>query len=104
DFDGYAVPGWAWSDVIDHFRAIETDLDFAGVAHGDAGPIPVRRAREIVGSTQSFVAAAQQAGFDWIPDLNDVAGTSALPAGDRAPSLNHITGVSTLPPSAYTVS
>ena len=39
DFDGYAVPGWAWSDVVDHFRAIETDLDFTGPAHGDSGPI-----------------------------------------------------------------
>ncbi len=28
DFDGFGLSGWAWSDVIDHFRAIETDLDF----------------------------------------------------------------------------
>lgn len=101
DFDGYAVPGWAWSDVIDHFRAIETDLDFTGVAHGDAGPIPVRRTREIIGSTQSFVAAAQQAGFDWIPDLNDVAGTSALPAGVGAVPLNIVDGVRTGSGAAY---
>ena len=39
DFDGYGVPGWAWSDVVEHFRAIETDLDFTGPAHGDSGPI-----------------------------------------------------------------
>jgi choline dehydrogenase len=28
DFDGIGVPGWAWSDVLEHFRAIEKDLDF----------------------------------------------------------------------------
>jgi predicted dehydrogenase (TIGR03970 family) len=93
DFDGYAVPGWAWSDVIDHFRAIETDLDFAGPAHGDAGPIPVRRTREIIGSTGSFVAAAERAGYDWIADLNDVASASGLPAGVGAVPLNIVDGV-----------
>lgn len=101
DFDGYAVPGWAWSDVIGHFCAIETDLDFAGPAHGDAGPILVQRTREIVGSTGSFVAAAQQAGFDWIADLNDVASASALPAGVGAVPLNIVDGVRTGSGAAY---
>lgn len=101
DFDGYRVPGWAWSDVIGHFRAIETDLDFTGPAHGDAGPIAVRRTREIVGSTASFVAAAQQAGFGWISDLNDVASSSALPAGVGAVPLNIVDGVRTGPGAAY---
>ena len=101
DFDGYAVPGWAWSDVIDHFRAIETDLDFAGPAHGGAGPIPVRRAREIIGSTRSFVAAVQQAGFDWIADLNDVGSASGLPAGVGAVPLNIVDGVRTGSGAAY---
>ncbi|MFZ0906366.1 MAG: mycofactocin system GMC family oxidoreductase MftG [Mycobacterium sp.] len=101
DFDGYRVPGWRWSDVIGHFRAIETDLDFTGPAHGDAGPIAVRRAREIVGSTASFVAAAQQGGFAWIPDLNDVARASGLPAGVGAVPLNIVDGVRTGPGAAY---
>lgn len=101
DFDGYEVPGWTWSDVIAHFRAIETDLDFTGPAHGDAGPIAVRRTREIVGSTASFVAAAQQAGFAWIPDLNDVATAAALPTGIGAIPLNVVDGVRTGPGAAY---
>jgi predicted dehydrogenase (TIGR03970 family) len=101
DFDGYAVPGWAWSDVIGHFCAIETDLDFAGPAHGDAGPIPVQRTRDIIGSTESFVAAAQRAGFDWIADLNDGASTSALPAGVGAVPLNIVDGVRTGAGAAY---
>ena len=32
DFDGWRMPGWAWADVLPHFLAIETDLDFEGVA------------------------------------------------------------------------
>ena len=28
DFDGWGLPGWTWADVLPHFRAIETDLDF----------------------------------------------------------------------------
>jgi predicted dehydrogenase (TIGR03970 family) len=84
DFDRAAIPGWAWSDVIDHFRAIETDLDFAGPAHGDNGPILVRRTHEMTGTTERFIAAAQDAGFSWIADLNDcgpelVAGVGAVP-------------------------
>jgi predicted dehydrogenase (TIGR03970 family) len=101
DFDGYRVPGWTWSDVIGHFRAIETDLDFTGPAHGDDGPITVHRAREIVGSTASFVAAARQGGFAWISDLNDVASASALPAGVGAVPLNIVDGVRTGPGAAY---
>jgi predicted dehydrogenase (TIGR03970 family) len=101
DFDGFGVPGWAWSDVVDHFRAIETDLDFTGPAHGDSGPIPVRRTSEITGSTASFVTAVRQAGFAWITDLNDVVSTSALPAGVGAVPLNIVDGVRTGPGAAY---
>ncbi|HEV7580083.1 MAG TPA: mycofactocin system GMC family oxidoreductase MftG [Mycobacterium sp.] len=84
DFDRAPMPGWAWSDVIDHFRAIETDLDFAGPAHGDNGPILIRRTHEMTGTTERFIAAAQGAGFPWIADLNDcgpelVAGVGAVP-------------------------
>jgi choline dehydrogenase len=91
DFDRTAIPGWAWPDVVEHFRTIETDLDFTGPAHGDKGPILVRRTREMTGATEAFVSAAQHAGFGWIADLNDygpdpVSGVGAVP-------LNIVNGV-----------
>ena len=101
DFDGYGVPGWAWADVVDHFRAIETDLDFTGPAHGDSGPILIRRTREFGASTESFVAAAQQNGFGWISDLNDVGSAAAQPSGVGAVPLNIVDGVRIGPGAAY---
>jgi choline dehydrogenase len=91
DFDHAATPGWAWPDVLDHFRAIETDLDFHGPAHGDRGPILVRRTHEMSGTTELFIAAAQRAGFAWIADLNDV-GTEPV-SGVGAVPLNIVDGV-----------
>jgi predicted dehydrogenase (TIGR03970 family) len=84
DFGRAAIPGWAWSDVLDHFRAIETDLDFDGPAHGDSGPILVRRTHEMTGATETFLAATERAGFPWIADLNNVgpemlSGVGAIP-------------------------
>jgi len=91
DFDRAAVPGWAWSDVLDRFRAIETDLDFGGPAHGEAGPILVRRTHEMTGTTERFLAAAEQAGFPWIADLNDCG--PEMTSGVGAVPLNIIDGV-----------
>ncbi len=93
DFDRLALPGWAWCDVLASFRAIETDLDFAGPAHGDSGPIRVRRTREMTGTTERFIAAAQRAGFDWIDDLNNV-GPEPI-SGMGAVPLNIVDGVRT---------
>ena len=93
DFDRAAIPGWAWQDVLDHFRTIETDLDFGGVAHGDGGPILVRRTREMTGTTERFLDSAGRAGVPWIADLNDsgpelISGVGAVP-------LNIVDGVRT---------
>lgn len=93
DFDRNQIPGWAWSDVIDHFRAIETDLDFDTPAHGHTGPIRVQRTHDMVGATEVFVRATERAGFPWIDDLNDVG--PDLPSGVGAVPLNIIDGVRT---------
>lgn len=93
DFDRLSLPGWAWSDVLDSFRAIETDLDFSGPAHGGSGPIRVRRAHEMTGTTDRFITAAQRAGFDWIEDLNDCG--PELVSGMGAVPLNIVDGVRT---------
>jgi len=77
DFDAWAVPGWAWSDVLPHYRAIETDHDFCGAEHasehGSAGPVPVRRISEFAASSQAFRDAAA-ARYPWLADVNVVAG------------------------------
>ncbi|SPM32865.1 Choline dehydrogenase or related flavoprotein, partial [Mycobacterium rhizamassiliense] len=91
DFEWPAIAGWGWSDVIEHFRAIETDLDFASPAHGDKGPIKVRRTHEMTGASESFVSAAQRAGFPWIADLNDCG--PELVSGVGAVPLNIVNGV-----------
>jgi choline dehydrogenase len=59
DFDEPALPGWSWAEVIGHYRAIETDLDFPD--QRDDGPVRIRRTGEFVGSTALFVAAARAA-------------------------------------------
>lgn len=82
DFAGWQVPGWSWDDVLPHFRAIETDLDFAGPLHGDSGPIPIRRTREFSSGTEQFVQSVLSRGFEWIDDLNGadpLDGIGALP-------------------------
>ncbi|MFV0496483.1 mycofactocin system GMC family oxidoreductase MftG [Mycobacterium sp.] len=91
DFDRYAIPGWTWPEVCEHYRAIETDLDFPTAAHGRSGPIPVRRTIEMSDATEVFVDAAKRAGYLWLPDLNDVG--TQLPSGVGAVPLNIVDGV-----------
>jgi choline dehydrogenase len=101
DFGRWAVPGWGWDDVLPHFRAIETDLDFDTDPHGGSGPITVRRVREFDGCTASFVDAALRAGFGWIDDLNGSDAGAALPAGVGAVPLNVNGGNRVGPGGAY---
>ncbi|WP_319445663.1 MULTISPECIES: mycofactocin system GMC family oxidoreductase MftG [unclassified Mycobacterium] len=76
DFESWKVPGWSWADVLPHFRAIETDLDFVGPLHGADGPMKIRRVAEFDEGALSFVHAARELGYDWIDDLNGVGGAA----------------------------
>ncbi|KWX67850.1 mycofactocin system GMC family oxidoreductase MftG [Mycobacterium sp. NAZ190054] len=88
DVAGWGVDGWAWDDVLPHFVAIETDLDFSGPLHGSAGPITVRRVAEFDGCTAAFVEACREAGFGCIDDLNGSTPDATLPPGVGAVPLN----------------
>ncbi|MBP1819555.1 putative dehydrogenase (TIGR03970 family) [Mycobacterium sp. OAE908] len=101
DFNGWGLPGWTWEDVLPHFRAIETDLDFDTPVHGSDGPILVRRVSEFDGCTASFVQAAGQAGYRWIDDLNGATSDGALPPGVGAVPLNINGGTRVGPGGAY---
>jgi predicted dehydrogenase (TIGR03970 family) len=99
DFDGRAVPGWSWSEVRPHYRAIQTDLDFPDRA--DGGPIAIRRTHEFVGSTASFVDSARSSGLRWLPDLNAEPVGENAPPGIGAVPLNIVDGVRTGPGAAF---
>lgn len=100
DFDGWRLPGWAWRDVLPHFRAIESDRDVGGPLHGAHGPITVRRTAEFDGCTASFVGAAADAGWRWLADLNGATADAPLPAGVGAVPLNIDGGTRVGPGSA----
>jgi predicted dehydrogenase (TIGR03970 family) len=101
DFDGWGLPGWSWRDVLPHFRAIETDVDFDNEVHGSRGPIRVQRVSEFDGCTASFVQAAGEAGYLWITDLNGATPEAPLPAGVGAVPLNIDRGTRVGPGGAY---
>jgi choline dehydrogenase len=101
DFDGWGLPGWTWADVLPHFRAIETDVDFDTPLHGSDGPIIVRRVAEFDGCTASFVRSVGEAGYKWIADLNGAAFEEPLPTGVGAVPLNTNGGTRVGPGGAY---
>jgi predicted dehydrogenase (TIGR03970 family) len=101
DFDGWGLPGWAWADVLPHFREIETDLDFDGSLHGRRGPIPVQRIREMARSAGEFVRRANDVGYHWIADLNGARDSTSAVAGVGAVPLNIVEGVRVGPDCAF---
>lgn len=101
DVDAWGIDGWTWDEVLPHFRAIETDLDFAGPLHGSDGPISVRRVADFNGCTASFVEAARHAGFDWIDDLNGSTPEHPLLPGVGAVPLNIDRGTRVGPGGAF---
>jgi len=101
DFDGWGLPGWAWSDVLPHFRAVETDVDFQGPLHGGAGPIRIQRVAEFDGCTATFVDSAIAAGYRWVDDLNGSTTDAPLPSGIGAVPLNINGGTRVGPGGAY---
>jgi predicted dehydrogenase (TIGR03970 family) len=101
DFDGWGLRGWTWADVLPHFRAIETDIDFDNSLHGSDGPIVVQRVAEFDGCTASFVRAATDSGYGWIDDLNGASLEKPVPAGVGAVPLNINGGSRVGPGGAY---
>ena len=76
DFDEWESAGnrgWGYTDVLEHFRKSETDLDFAGDDfHGSEGPIPVKRygEEELLPSPKAFIEACVAAGYPRTEDMN----------------------------------
>ena len=72
EWERLGATGWSWKDVLPFFRQLESDLDFAGDAHGDSGPIPIRRvARENwTALARGAYVYAQTRQLPFIADMN----------------------------------
>jgi choline dehydrogenase len=101
DFDSWNVPGWTWDDVLPHFVAIETDLDFDGPMHGSNGPMIIRRVAEFEEGAASFVGAAREHGYGWVADLNGSTSDDPVAPGVGPVPLNIDGGTRVGPGGAF---
>ena len=101
DFDDWDAPGWGWTDVLPHFRAIETDRDVAGPLHGADGPMAIRRVREFEQGATAFIDAARALGYRWIDDLNGATAGRPIGPGVGAVPLNVDRGTRLGPGGAF---
>lgn len=83
DLDSWGSDLWSYERVLPFFRRAETDHDFAGPVHGDAGPIPIRRVpcEQWHPVSEAFAQAALDAGLPWEADKNagGAAGIGPVP-------------------------
>jgi choline dehydrogenase-like flavoprotein len=70
DYDGWAVPGWSYEDVLPYFRKAEGNRRLAGRYHGTEGPLAVSDPISPLPISATFIRAAQQAGLHYNPDFN----------------------------------
>ncbi|MDN3722399.1 GMC family oxidoreductase N-terminal domain-containing protein [Roseibium salinum] len=78
--------GWAWDDVLAYFkRAEDFHAPGNGALHGFGGPLAVSEQAERNELTEMFIAACQEAGIPFNPDLNgsDIRGCGYFPATIR---------------------
>lgn len=82
------VDGWgtlSYSMLLPAFVRSETDMDFGGPLHGQAGPLPVRRPIDMQPSSAAFLDACRDAGVPDEPDKNAAGppGVGPLPLNIR---------------------
>jgi choline dehydrogenase len=77
EFDQWAqlgCQGWSFEQVLPYFKKAETNTRGISEWHGDDGPITVKQSRLDLPICEAFLAAAGEAGFQVVGDLNaDVA-------------------------------
>ena len=85
DYDQWrqlGAEGWSYDDVLPYFKRIETDWRGEGPFHGGSGPLHLTRSASEPHLVESFLAAAERAGFKRSGDSN-----GAEPEGFGLPDL-----------------
>ena len=72
EWEELGARGWGWKDVLPFYRKLEHDADFGGDLHGNEGPVPVRRIKEVDWAplAKAVRAFAQERQIPFIADMN----------------------------------
>jgi choline dehydrogenase len=75
DYDGWDAflggkSGWAYDDVLPHFRAMEYNHSFNDAYHGVGGPLHVSDTGSKCQITEDYILAVQSLGIPYNPDFN----------------------------------
>ena len=72
EWEALGAQGWSWNDVLPFYRRLENDLDFTGDAHGNDGPIPIRRhtPAQWPPLVNAIGNVLEQKGYHHIADMN----------------------------------
>lgn len=62
--------GWAYEDMLPHFRALERNAKFNDRYHGIDGGLQVSDPGQLSDTTEDFILAAQGCGIPYNPDFN----------------------------------
>lgn len=62
--------GWSFDQVLPYFKKAESNSRGAGEWHGDDGPMAVKQSRLDLPICDAFLAAAGEAGYPLVDDLN----------------------------------
>ncbi len=88
EWEALGNPGWGFKDVLPYFKLLETDIDFGDQPwHGDSGPIPVTRYRDLEPTEIHTAAlrALQAVDFPLVEDHNrpGAVGVGRMPMSSR---------------------
>jgi choline dehydrogenase len=70
DYDGWAIPGWSYDDLLPYFKRAEDNERGADEFHGAGGPLPVSESRSRNVMCSAFVEAGVEAGLPRNDDFN----------------------------------
>ncbi len=75
DYDGWNAflgpnSGWAYDDLLPHFRSLERNAKFNDRFHGIDGGLQVSDPGQLCDTTEDFILAAQGRGIAYNPDFN----------------------------------
>lgn len=62
--------GWAFKDLLPHFKSLERNHQFCDTWHGVEGPLHVSATGNICQLTEDYILAAQALGIPYNPDFN----------------------------------